>query len=442
MDPIEEVERQYQRIMLNPASSRNAFPSREILVWLEGIVVRLIEPYLSQPDFQAHATWSIRSLTANSGAPERQVVEAVDRALVAAACALRDAACLPDIEPHLRRLNATPETSQAAPATIRFGTVPPQRPMPRSAVWTSQVEFIATRPWTDLVNPSDLFAPRPDRMLRDQSPDRPGDGGMIGSLNPELPLVGDLVSHYALRRLQIWMLSLEEPRRAYLGAVRLSGAGELPAVRAEAAAWATLETRARALRTMCLANPQAAMREDLMVLTQAYNAFHLQPLLDWLDLPAEILRYGAGLLRNAVLDRHRSEITDRVATAVRSLRLLDEAIPANRSEVDRVIRAGGLVLIKRPRAAYWANRRVDVDWDRHARDWELLLKLVEKAKLGTAVDHHDLYTESKATSTMSTRKNRLCTVLPLDLKKYIVSSGSGSYKLDLPAKQFRIFETE
>ncbi len=442
MDPIDEVERQYQRIMPDPASPWHHFPTREIQVWLEGMVVRLIEPYLSRPDFQSLTTWSIRSLAANSGTPERQVVEAADRALVAAASALRDAARLSVIQSHLPRPEAISKMSPVTLSDSESSTVSSRSRRPHWPVWIRSVDHIASRPWIDFVNPSDFFAPQPNRLLQNPDPLGPGDGGMIQFFNPKLPLLGDLVSRYALGRFELWMESLEDSRRTYLDAVRLSGAHESAEIQAETAAWATLNHRAKEFGTMCLASPQAAMREDFMVLTQTYNAFHPQPSLDWMGLATECLRYGTGTLRNAVSHRHLSAVTDRIATAVRSLRLLDETTPANRSEVDRAIEAGGLVLVKQPRAAYWATQRLDVDWDRHAKDWELLLRLVEKARAGMRVEDLDLYAEAPATSTMATRKHRLSLHLPRDLREKILSRGSRAYLLDLPAKQLRIFEIE
>jgi len=58
--------------------------------------------------------------------------------------------------------------------------------------------------------------------------------------------------------------------------------------------------------------------------------------------------------------------------------------------LDQAIASGALVLVERPRAAYWAGQPMEVDWERRSALWEFFWELCRRAKARQSMDRIDL----------------------------------------------------
>ncbi len=100
-----------------------------------------------------------------------------------------------------------------------------------------------------------------------------------------------------------------------------------------------------------------------------------------------------------------------------------------------------LVLIERPRTAYWNQEKISVDWDANPKLWEYLFELSKHAKAGrplhpsTLGDDVDPYYLTKVKSRLSKFEG-----FPPSLSDRIESAGKGTQRLDVPPAQIRIFE--
>ena len=107
------------------------------------------------------------------------------------------------------------------------------------------------------------------------------------------------------------------------------------------------------------------------------------------------------------------------------------------------IAQGDLVLVERPRAAYWNNEEISIDWNRHGAHWEFFWELGRQAKAGQPIDRFTL-SENAHADIVAKRKSRLTTMsdFPVDLTDLIESVGRGTQQLMIPRERIRIFELD
>jgi len=112
----------------------------------------------------------------------------------------------------------------------------------------------------------------------------------------------------------------------------------------------------------------------------------------------------------------------------------DEAIAA-------AVATGGLVLVERPRTAYWAGADIPVEWQRRTALWDYLWKLAQCGKSGCAIDPNELGAEGPPDAAVKL-KSRLINLpgFPPDLAQHIHRADRGAQRLDLPPQQIRLFE--
>lgn len=105
------------------------------------------------------------------------------------------------------------------------------------------------------------------------------------------------------------------------------------------------------------------------------------------------------------------------------------------------IAAGDLVLVERPRQAYWNGQEIDIDWNRHNALWEFLWELGRNSKAGEPIDALT-FGNGTDRNVVTKRKSRLSTMggCPIDLIDLIESVGRGSQQLSLPRERIRVFE--
>jgi hypothetical protein len=109
--------------------------------------------------------------------------------------------------------------------------------------------------------------------------------------------------------------------------------------------------------------------------------------------------------------------------------------------IDAAVASTALVLVERPRTAYWDGDAISVDWDRHAALWDYLWELCWHAKAGQPIDHTTFPT-SKDAAFVTKQKSRLLAQrrFPRGLGMRIKPAGRHTQRLDLAPAQIRLFE--
>jgi hypothetical protein len=101
--------------------------------------------------------------------------------------------------------------------------------------------------------------------------------------------------------------------------------------------------------------------------------------------------------------------------------------------VDEAIFQNKLVLIEKPKQAFWNGEPIEVEWQgKDAAQWSFIWELSKKNKRSQTVDHFDFGEKTNA-SMLSTRKGRLVNHprFPPSLEMWIKSKKCCGYWLDL-----------
>lgn len=139
--------------------------------------------------------------------------------------------------------------------------------------------------------------------------------------------------------------------------------------------------------------------------------------------------YGIGCMDQSTRDWLLREIGQRHED---SQRTVDEAMLQNR-----------LVVIEKPRQAFWNGEPFEIDWDKEPALWSLFLELCQKSKRSQPVKAEDL-AEKMTPSAFSTRKGRLVNHpgFPKTMIDVVESKPGGGYQLNLQPQDIRIFLVE
>ena len=266
------------------------------------------------------------------------------------------------------------------------------------------------------------------------------EGALVVSLTPELHLVGDFVTRSMFRRIEVWRDCLTEYRKIVYHAVEAARRCSESLLKAENEAWTSLGAADAALRKACLTGKSAELRDACIVLTQTYAAFHPNPELAWLKLPQHIIAQGTSLFRRAVESGRSLEAVDQIAAALRALRDVQET---GGNSLENAIQTGGLVLVRKPPAAYWEKKEIDGGWDKKAKPFLLLWMAAENASLlGGAVRDEDFWDRPGAKSRLAQLKGRLLKVLrKTSLSKRIVYVRNQGVRLTLDRHRIHLLET-
>lgn len=399
---------------------------RELSHWAQEEVCAVVEEAVRRPDFRRLARWSLDHLTPNAKTEARQLVEAVDHALVEGAA-------------QLAALTRKPPLSLALTEALQNGEAPSRRSRdrapsaPRSTPPTV-ADFVAGRPWRDLVSIYDYFGYVGELNLADRSawlgPDSQQAqlAEFTPFINPTLKLPGDLIARSLFIRIEYWqshlqkfmvhcdnLLARRSPRMTKARtALRSALQGISPAV--------------QRLENVCRHAADVRLREATVKLLQMFAAYRPRADFTWLN-PGDYAPEQAGIWRYHLEHRADLDIADDVAAALR------EIAPLFRSELDpdlvieEKVRQLPLVVIDGlgRREVYWKNSLCDVDWDRHKRAFTLLRTLVEKGKRGLGVDAADDLGIS-----LKDAKGDLTKFLPEPLSS-LIQVRQATYKLNLPA---------
>lgn len=401
--------------------------SRRLGEWLRRDAVAAIDDLAARADFQIQARWSMDHLQAGAAGADRKLVDSVDAALVEHAAALARFAADGDVMPRLEAL-ALPFPHTAA-AT---GKVPGS-----SGVGT--VQFIAQRPWQDLVSVRDFFKPSAGLNLKAEAGPRPHPVEFVPMFHDALRQPGDHIVGMLLRRVRYWMEDLQWFRARCTQVARDLGL-------AAGCDTAVLETGKQLggcvaeLEGRLTGTPDARLREACVVLVQAYAGFHPQPDLKWLK-PADAS--GAAVIFRFWLENHdETLVASRIAAALGAAsRKYRGKVPAE-DVLREAARSYALVLAQGlgTRTMYWRGEPVNATVIGTAQ-WDTMWALALKTKQGQGLDHVHFGTgrqgkEAVSRPQLSGRINRLKTTLPGDLASRIDGkSVLGTYLLELAANE-------
>ena len=388
--------------------------------------------------FQSLARWPIDRLTRENMCEERALVEATDRSLIDCAAAHRQFAIQPEHLQRLLRLGTSAELlqeddprGQDSVATTEQG-----HPVP---LGLAAVEFIATRPWRDLVEKYDYFHVVMELNLKDDPAKAAGKRVQLGIftpyVNPRLQSLGDFVSRAMLIRVEHWMDVLHKFRMRCHNTLTLNHVEGGPLWEVAGKATSTLQQNYESLKALCCDGRQARLRQSCIVLVQIYAGFKPKADLTWLGLPAE---YASATQAIPYYARHRRDDSTAEQAALALIEISDmfqkradpETILAEAKERYQLVLVSGLGV----QQLYWKGQLSDTKWDVCPALWEFLWALCEKAKVGQGVDTCSWGIE-EATASLKDRKYRLKGLLPEELHQRIVASGAGTYKLGLAPKE-------
>lgn len=446
LDHLDAAQRHYEQIRPGPARPVTAEKAEQLSLWLETEVCRVVEELLEYPAFRAFARWPIEQLARGAPGKERSLVEAVDAGLVDCAQRLVDFARHPAIQEALAQLGPCTEGLHEAGGNSHDPAV--QNPTaPHAAPGFGLIQYIAGRPWRDLVAVEDYFYPTSELNLtkreRYLGPDSRGVqvAEFLPFCNPHLRPLGDYVSRTLLIRVEYWDRVLQRFWVRCRTALQESQHESDPQGAAVTEARGRLQEDYEQLKETCCAGEQAKMRAACIALVQVHADYHPRADRDWLKLPFERAR-PSGTIRHQVERRHDVSIAEQVAGA-----LVDVA-PMYREGLEPTVmiaakaRFHQLVVVMGTgrREVYWQGQLLEVDWFTQDAPWDLFAALVERVKSAQGADAFDA--KGGLSGSLKDRRHRLKKLLPPGLDEAIRSAGQGTYKLSLPAKDVCLLRYE
>lgn len=430
-DRIEAALRRYELIRPTPERPARLGKAEEFSQWITEYVCPAIEPLLAREDFRRLARWSIEHLAPGSKGEARRLVENVDRALVTAAQSLIAWMSSRGLREAMER-----EAGRSVSAAPRAN---PTKTKSTTIGRRTVADFVAQRPWHDLVSEFDFFAPVCELNLRNREAWLGPNSQMTQILEfcpysrPHLSHPGDCIARCLLARVEYWQSDL---RRLLVKCENLSrGRSATNAKSKQRAheAFAELNRLRQQLEDTCLHDVHAKPRQAAAALTQIYGAYRSRADLSWLGSTHELVG-NAATLRYFVDRRADVTVVEAVAAA------LTETAELARAEIDpeeaiaTKVRECPLVLIDGPgrRELYWQQHILDRPWQKRGRAWTLILALAQKAKHGQGVDEADDLGIS-----LKDAKGDLVRLLPSVLHKRI-DVVRGVYTLHMPGNQIYV----
>lgn len=143
VDGWDLARRKYDQIAPDTSAPMTRAQSEQLIQWLKSDVYHLTSSVLNHPGFRRRALWPLEKLSRGSASEERILVMNVERSLVQFAQSLLKFAERNEIRELLHRLGEHLEELET----------------PTTPIGLSQVRFLSTSPWKDLVSIADYFGP-------------------------------------------------------------------------------------------------------------------------------------------------------------------------------------------------------------------------------------------------------------------------------------------
>lgn len=449
LDQLEMARRHYEQIQPDPASEITEYGVEQRTDWLKRNVCPIVAELIPRPDFQKHVTWPIERLGGSTLCEERSRVGSIDTALVAYASALAAFAEQPDIQQRLLCLGPHNGWLAEGDPQGQDPVVSKERGKP-IPLGVSTMEFIASRPWRDLVSIYDYFSPVSDLNLTNPPKNEVGERVRHASFalvfRPSLQVPGDYVSRCMWIRLENWMTLLQRFWvRCHTALQRCpQGGGKSWDVVTQARE--TLHECSEAIRLMCFEDSKARLRDSCIVLLQIFAAYRPEADLKWLGLPSDFIRANANTLPFHVQHHHGTVITERVMAALLDVSDRYRQRVEPKDVIRDACRSHALVLIRGVgvQTVIWKGKEVEFDWTSTRALWDFLVVLTERALEGLAVDSH-IWRHRKYDTKPAPLKDckhhlKQRKILPDDLFEKIEPAGRGSYKLDLRPEEICLLQ--
>jgi len=452
VDRIELAERRYADIVGDELSATAPgerywrMPVSKILAWVNEYVLPAIDEVYRRPKFLDHATWPQRLLVPGAGGPHRAAVERVDQALVAEARLLHRLARNKLVARAMENGTRTHRglCSDAVTISAEEDAATPNR-VPQEPLlldYVAGIQAMSQRNWTDLVCSDDYFVPTGGMMRTTPLPEGVTEGVFVVSLSSSLFHVGDSITRCMLQRIGAMLSFLAEFRQIVYKALRKAERAYKSQTEAEHAAHHELGQSCADLQRICFTGSDARLRDACITLVQVYATFHPAPELDWLGVSDWAIQRSQGILEHNIRSARDLETVERIAAALGDLRHLYREMTPAQSDLEAAIATGRLVLIRRGPEVYWEARRIDCDWHRHRKPWEMLWQLAANARMASPVNDIDLYQRHVSPSTMYNRWERLQSLLPASLRRYVFPGNQrATYRLQLPIHEIHLFDS-
>lgn len=437
-DRLDLALRRYESIYPQDIVDQQLGQAERLSHWLANDVCSVIDELVIRSDFRHLARWSIDNLAPDARGRVRDLVNTVDRSLVEAATQLSRLANRPAMRRALadyegrRTRGGTGGKKLTARSKIASGST-------RKTV----AEFVALRPWHDLVSVHDFFHVVAELNLVDRAewlgPDsaQTGIGEFLAFVRPDLRLPGDFVTRGLMIRIEYWRSRLASYEVHCQEAIAKARAQTKAIKEQLAETLRGLDEPLQKLQDLCCNGADARRRKAAMGLVQIFAAYRPRKDFSWLG-PAGALFGNATGMRYWVEQRGDLEIPNLIATA------LLEMLPLYRSDLDPDAKAEAkakevrLVVISRPggNALWWEGKRLDIDWASKGRAWTLMENLALKAKTGQGVDRfNDLPISLKDA------RSDLKKLLPPALNE-LVTANRGTYTLKLRPTEVYVGEIQ
>jgi hypothetical protein len=207
---------------------------------------------------------------------------------------------------------------------------------------------------------------------------------------------------------------------------------------------------------------------------QVYIAYHPRPELPWLDLREDYYQTRAGMLglefrrlfelieydqvdSGTIQESGRRQasivVMDAIQLVLAALGDIAELYRRDLSPEEIINEArlqNRLVVVVRPRMAFFDSEKLKVDWNRHNRPWELLRFLAAQGERLDGVDRYHL-SGSPTPHALSNLKSRLCKILmeiddsadaPAAQLAARIEHVDGEMRLDLTPDEIKVIDLE
>lgn len=423
-DYVDVALEEFESLRADGARSTLIVDGRRLGRWIREEAVKAIEELIAKEEFRRQALWSAERLSAGAGSNGRTMVEQVEAALVAHAEALAGWASNPNFETASAKLDA------ARPS--RF-IVPIDRAR-------ASVEFIASRPWHDLISARDLLSPTAGLNLK--VPLERDVAEFVPMLDASLQYPGDHVAGMALRRIRFWHEELQRFRsRCHRVARECEDAADTPVAVTE-----TADALARSMgdfEALLTLGPHARLREACASLLQAYAAYAPRADLSWARMPSSA---QAPTLAYWLESQQRTTIATRVAAALGEVVAIYRQPRSTEEAIRDLWRSYMLVVIGGGRKQlYWRQEPVLADWT--AALWETLWALVRDAKSGgywvneQSFSHDGRGNLGLSRRALISRVSRVGKLLPPKLREQL-EENEASYQLKVPNNEIYLAEVQ
>jgi hypothetical protein len=462
MDRLQLAQHRFQQISPLLLKSIDGAASDAVETWLRDNVCPVAEQLCKNRRFQQFARWSVDHLAPETKAPQRKLVEAVDRALIECARASAAAADSLGILVRVDRQGGNAEGAIRQTAPLESGSTA-SRPSDREL---SVIEWIATRPFFDLVCVDEYFDGSRGLHLRTFRNDCSDDFWKMR--DPRVPL-GDYVCRGMLLRIEYFARRIQETWETCFDEAQRRGSEQFPLAKRLFSAKTRMDGAIASLREACHKGEESRLREACTTLIQVYAGYAPNPELDWLKLskhfspgyapaicsvvhpPANIVelqKFSNGRLQTVGHSEERlcrPDVVNGIAGALDVVSAIYRR-PIDADElVDWLRHTKRLVMVdRRPRTVFWDDDEIGwdhlkkIDWDRRSALWDFLWNVARCAQKRQALDREELTGSDPRTNRIKHRRSELKKVIPKTLDDLIEDVRPRGYRLNLDPDEIEL----